>query len=343
MLGQRLLLMAVSLLLLLSAWPVTPASAKEAEPFRLAVAEQGSRVEIIITVVEAKDLYAWDLEVAYDPARLKWLDAKTSLPGLSVPPIRKESQVRFAHTSTGAVPGRDGTFELARLGFQRLHDGGTSVELKSAKLVDAELAMVEYAPGTAVVVEAGPARIAFADLEQHWSRDAVLDAVARGFVTGFEDGTFRPDQPVTRQEFAVLLSRAAGLSGDMDSGPAFSDTDALAPWALPYIREAAARQWITGYEDGTFRGLSLITRQELAAVLARTMDGSGEIDPAVLSGFADRQELGEWAVQPLALLVEAGILQGRGERLLAPRQQTTRAEAVTLILRVLPFLPAGSG
>ncbi|WP_020617680.1 S-layer homology domain-containing protein [Paenibacillus daejeonensis] len=351
--------MGCAMLLLLPA--LVPAGAVQAAAVpvvTLEAAEGSDKIEVVVRVLGARDLYAWDIVIHYDAERLRWLDAKTGLPGYAVQPIHQPGQVRYAHTRTGQGSGRDGDFELARLSFQRIAEGAAMVGIENAKLVDSKLAMEEVQPKQPVVIESGVSPGGFSDLDGHWSREAVLEGVARGIVSGFEDGTFRPDLQVTREAFAVLLVRALGdgssegmtagdlLSGQSDDGqPAghttgvtgtvFTDEKSIASWAIQAVQAAVTQQWIIGYEDGSFRPKQPITRQELAAIIARTMDRSAPADPSVLSRFADRHQLGEWAIEPMALAVEAGLLQGRGPRLLGPLERTTRAEAVTLILRIV--------
>ena len=93
-----------------------------------------------------------------------------------------------------------------------------------------------------------------------------------GIVTGYEDGSFRPDAPVTRAEFAAIASRFEKLTQGRASFTDVPDTH----WAVRYINFAATRGWVTGYEDGTFKPEHSITRAEVAAVTCRLLERSAD-------------------------------------------------------------------
>lgn len=93
-----------------------------------------------------------------------------------------------------------------------------------------------------------------------------------GIVTGYEDGSFRPDAPVTRAEFAAIASRFEKLTQGSKSFTDVPDTH----WAVRYINFAATRGWVTGYEDGSFKPEHSITRAEVAAVTCRLLERSAD-------------------------------------------------------------------
>ena len=93
-----------------------------------------------------------------------------------------------------------------------------------------------------------------------------------GIVTGYEDGSFRPDAPVTRAEFAAIASRFEKLTQGSKSFTDVPDTH----WAVKYINFAATRGWVTGYSDGTFKPENPITRAEVAAVTCRLLERSAD-------------------------------------------------------------------
>lgn len=93
-----------------------------------------------------------------------------------------------------------------------------------------------------------------------------------GIVTGYTDGSFRPNAPVTRAEFAAIASRFEKLTQGSASFTDVPDTH----WAVRYINFAATRGWVTGYEDGTFKPEHSITRAEVAAVTCRLLERSAD-------------------------------------------------------------------
>lgn len=93
-----------------------------------------------------------------------------------------------------------------------------------------------------------------------------------GIITGYSDGSFRPDAPVTRAEFAAIASRFEKLTEGSKSFTDVPDTY----WAARYINFAATRGWVTGYSDGTFKPENTITRAEVAAVTCRLLERSAD-------------------------------------------------------------------
>ena len=101
-----------------------------------------------------------------------------------------------------------------------------------------------------------------------WYKTAV-DIVARqGVVKGYEDGTFRPNQPITRREFAAIAARYAG---NIDTWRTFRDVPST-DWAYTLINRVGGAGWITGYEDNTFRPNNNITRAEVVAIVNRMLN-----------------------------------------------------------------------
>src|SRR5690606_37654603 len=116
-----------------------------------------------------------------------------------------------------------------------------------------------------------PATNIFADTAGHWAESRIQEAVARGIVSGYPDGSFRPNGAVTRAEFAVMLTKGLKLSGSeaAASGLNFTDRDSIRPWAQNAIVQALQAGIISGYEDGSFRPSREVTRAEMMSMLAR--------------------------------------------------------------------------
>ncbi len=108
----------------------------------------------------------------------------------------------------------------------------------------------------------------FTDVEQErWSNKAVSTMANGKYVLGYEDGTFRPEAPITRAEFVTIAARF--LEKKNNNTVTFSDIEGH--WAESYIELAAGQSWIAGYEDGTFRPDSYITRAEAMAIINRIL------------------------------------------------------------------------
>lgn len=113
----------------------------------------------------------------------------------------------------------------------------------------------------------------FSDVaKSHWAANYIGYMQQFGIITGYADGSFRPDASVTRAEFAAIASRFERLT---DGTKSFSDVPG-SHWAAKYINFAATRGWVNGYADGTFRPNNSITRAEVAAVTCRLLERNAD-------------------------------------------------------------------
>ena len=133
-----------------------------------------------------------------------------------------------------------------------------------------------------------------------WYADTVGYAVQKGIVSGYPDGSFKPNQAITRAEFASIASRFAELTEEKDLN--FSDLDA-SYWGYKAIRLAASNGWISGYPDNTFRPEQAITRAEVTSITNRMLNRSADLDwinahnDAVIH-FSD-VSAGDWFFEPV--------------------------------------------
>lgn len=172
----------------------------------------------------------------------------------------------------------------------------------------------------------------FTDITGHWAEDYINRAAAKGFISGYPDGSFKPNHPVTRAEFTVMLAGVLELEGK-DATITFTDKDQIGTWAKGAIVQAVQSGIVGGYEDGSFRPNAQITRVEMAAMIARALKLSSEAD--TLTGFADDKAIPQWAKGSVEAMRNLGFIDGRGGNRFVPSDWTTRAEALVVLLRVL--------
>jgi uncharacterized repeat protein (TIGR02543 family) len=102
-----------------------------------------------------------------------------------------------------------------------------------------------------------------------WYANAIGYMEQFGIITGYSDGTFRPDAQITRAEFAAIASRF----DELVTGESIIFTDVTDDyWARDYIASAAAKGWIKGYPDGTFKPGNYITRAEVVSLVNRMLE-----------------------------------------------------------------------
>ncbi|KFI34783.1 hypothetical protein HY02_03615, partial [Peptococcaceae bacterium SCADC1_2_3] len=120
--------------------------------------------------------------------------------------------------------------------------------------------------------EVKPASPTFADVpSSSWAYGVVEVAAGAGLVKGSE-GKFRPDDPITRQEIAVLLVRGLGKEADViGTVPNFADASRIAPWARGQVIIAAKERLINGYPDNTIKPVKNSTRAEAAVMVCRLL------------------------------------------------------------------------
>ena len=117
------------------------------------------------------------------------------------------------------------------------------------------------------------AELTLADADQipEWARPYVAAAMKAGLITGYEDGTFRADDQISRLQIAVIVGRALALKGVAPAGEAkqFTDRDQIPTWALAQFDAATQAGLISGFEDGSFRPDQNATRAQAAVLILR--------------------------------------------------------------------------
>lgn len=155
------------------------------------------------------------------------------------------------------------------------------------------------------------------------------------YIVGYEDGTIRPNGHITRAEAATaffrLLTDEARDANLTDRSP-YPDVSAGA-WYNKAVATLSHMGILSGYEDGSFRPNATVTRAEFAAMAARFDTEAKPVD----TPFTDLT--GCWAADEIAEAYGKGWVNGYGDNTFRPNGPITRAEAVTLINRVLRRLP----
>ncbi|ULO05930.1 S-layer homology domain-containing protein [Paenibacillus sp. 19GGS1-52] len=177
--------------------------------------------------------------------------------------------------------------------------------------------------------------INFSDVAGHWAEASIKQAVSIGMVKGYQDGTFQPNHTVTRAEFAVMLMNVLKPQG-AGTQLTFTDTATIGAWAQTAIAQAVQAGMITGYEDGGLRPNAEITRAEMAVILAKALGKSSEVK--LTTSFADDKDIPAWAKSSVDFVKQEGIVRGKGDNEFAPQDSATRAEAVTVLLKLLAQL-----
>ncbi|MGG1555342.1 S-layer homology domain-containing protein [Paenibacillus ferrarius] len=175
----------------------------------------------------------------------------------------------------------------------------------------------------------GNAQPSFNDIAGHWAEKEIQTSAALGWVNGYTNGAFLPDQAVTRAEFAVMLSKVLHLPAAQ--ALPFEDADSIPDWAVSAIASAAQSGILSGYEDRTFRPNVIITRAEAAVMVAKA---AGLTTSTTGTSFSDEGQIPGWAREWIAAAAKAQLVQGQFGNAFHPKASTTRAEAVVLLQRL---------
>jgi hypothetical protein len=169
--------------------------------------------------------------------------------------------------------------------------------------------------------------ITFSDIQYHWARSAIENLAQRNIVTGYSDGTFRPNDTVTREQYVTMLVQTKGYALGGDS--VFGDLSSTS-WSAPYIGAAIKNGIVIPSEyAGSFRPQKAITREEMAVLAARAMRLSP--DPGYLT-FNDTYAVSDKGLVGAA--ARAGVVSGYPDHSFRPGNFVTRAAAAVVVNRV---------
>lgn len=167
------------------------------------------------------------------------------------------------------------------------------------------------------------------DISGHWAQRQLQSFVDDGYLEGYEDGTYRPNDKATRAEFSALMNRVAGLTQESADIQKFEDVSANR-WYYADLAKGLAAGYLAGTTPTTMEPNASATREQAFAMLARLLkmtDG----DTAVLARFSDGGSVSRYARGCIAALVSAGIVSGYPDGTLLPQGTLTRAEAVMIL------------
>lgn len=179
----------------------------------------------------------------------------------------------------------------------------------------------------------------------HWSRESVEYVYENGLMNGESNTAFRPDGSLTRSMFVTILGRMAGVGQDTYPGSSFSDVR-TGQWYSSYVAWAARTGVTDGTGDGKFSPDDAVTREQMAAMIARYINSAGfSLAEAGNSAafFTDKADISSWAQEGVELMRRTGILTGYEDGSFQPQETANRAEAATMFMRLDKALEQKSG
>ncbi|OPL07333.1 MAG: hypothetical protein AVO33_06025 [delta proteobacterium ML8_F1] len=170
--------------------------------------------------------------------------------------------------------------------------------------------------------------------EADWFKDPVEILAGRGVISGKTQESFAPQDAITRGEFTTLMMRSMGFDY-VPEAPIFKDVHEE-DYYFGSIAAAYETGIVMGTGEGSFNPDAPITRQEMAAMLARGLEYKGHVlRTQDKISFTDEGELAFWAYNPLRLAVSRGIISGYPDGGFGPENPATRAEAAAMIHRFM--------
>ena len=171
-----------------------------------------------------------------------------------------------------------------------------------------------------------------------WAYESITKMTKEGFMSGYRNGTFKPNDPLSREEAASLFSNMLGDTPSIMLASSFSDITSDR-WSSLAIESVARANIISGYGDSTYRPEQYMSRQEFAVVADKFLHYQGyrTEDPTALDTihFSDQKFIAPWAQSSVRELALWGFINYSTKGLFNPEKYITRGEAAEITYRLL--------
>lgn len=183
----------------------------------------------------------------------------------------------------------------------------------------------------------GASAVTISDISDHWANATIQNWVDKGFVAGYTDGSFKPDNTISRAEFMMLTNQAFAFT---EKAPiAYSDVKADA-WYAGAVAIAKAAGYISGYPDGTMKPDSPISREEAASIIMKIDKLTA--DDSAANHFTDSASL-VWSKGAVSAVNAAKIMMGYPDGSFGPQKMIKRGEAVVALDKAMKYSITASG
>lgn len=171
------------------------------------------------------------------------------------------------------------------------------------------------------------------DVKGHWAEKEAYRLISLNIASGDANGKLRPEDKITREEFAKLIVLAADLKPVDNPILTFKDSESIASWAKGYVAAAVDAGFMQGYENNSFKPKQYISRVEIATVIVKALNI--QISEYEELNFNDANDIPQWGVPFVAKAVEKGIVTGFSDGTFKSTNNATRAQALVMIYRML--------
>lgn len=167
------------------------------------------------------------------------------------------------------------------------------------------------------------------DISNHWAKDVITQWIEKGLSKGYPDGTFRPNNQISRAEFMNLVNNAFGYTEELEIS--YSDVPEN-KWYISTIKRAKAAGYINGYDDGTIRPDNPITREEVATIITKIISIDKYEEGAEV--FKDKDQM-SWSKGYIGAVARGKFMVGFPDGTFRPTSNITRGEALFALNNIL--------
>jgi len=186
---------------------------------------------------------------------------------------------------------------------------------------------------SAYIVNPDTANTAFVDVTNHWAKDFILGLSGQNLIQGFADGTFKPDAPMTRAQYASLIARAFNPAPRRE-GTSFPDVPGDF-WAKSAIDQAYRAGFISGFPDGTFKPNQNVTRLQLVLSLVSGFN-LPSANANLLAALDDRSAIPPSFQDRVAAAVQADLVVNYpNQKQFNPNREASRADVSAMVYQTL--------
>ncbi len=168
------------------------------------------------------------------------------------------------------------------------------------------------------------------DYSGHWAGNQIKSFMEKGFIAVDQNGNFKPDDPITRADFAVMANKAFGFTEKPEAG--FKDVIPRDSYYNDLLIAKKAGYYV-GQPDGTVLPGSYMTRQECALIILRLLKMDTITDLEAANSFADAAVMPQWSKGAVGAVAKAGYMQGEPGNVFNPKGVITRGQAVAVLER----------
>ena len=168
-----------------------------------------------------------------------------------------------------------------------------------------------------------------------WAYDSIIALAKRGVISGYGDGSFKPNNNITREEVVKIIVESFSLL-DKEATCDFNDVLPF-EWYAGYVASAYNRGVVSGLGNGSFGVGMPVSRQDMATMLHRVVINKNiqKKKSVEMPLFADASSISNYAVDAVKYFCETGVMNGTDKNLFSPKEVASRAMAAKVVYMII--------